>query len=71
MAIITRDERLLSPSRFLNLVLISFISEKFLSTDAVPTGIDRTKCSDLETSISLETSCVSCSCKSSFGCLDM
>ena len=41
MAIITRDERLLSPSRFLNLVLISFISEKFLSTDAVPTGIDR------------------------------
>ena len=33
--------RLLSPSRFLNLVLISFISEKLLSTDAVPTGIDR------------------------------
>ena len=33
--------RLLSPSQFLNLVLISFISEKLLSTDAVPTGIDR------------------------------
>ena len=41
MEIFIKWERLTSPRRFLNRVLIIFILEKLRSTDAVPTGIER------------------------------
>ena len=41
IAIFIKEERLLSPMRFLNRVLIIFIWEKLLSTEAVPTEIKR------------------------------
>ena len=43
IAIFIKWERLFSPVRFLNLVLMSFICEKLGSTEAVPvvTGIDK------------------------------
>ena len=41
IAIFIKEERLLSPMRFLNRVSIIFIYEKLISIEAVPTGIER------------------------------
>ena len=41
MAIFIKEERLDCQIRFRILVFISFICKKLLSTEAVPTGIDR------------------------------
>ena len=41
VAIFIKQERVFSPMRFLRRVLMSFISEKLRSTEAVATGIDK------------------------------
>ena len=70
-----KEERLLSPMRFLNRVLIIFIWEKLISTEVVPTGIERQifaslfKLGNIVSSISLVANSFNCVFISSFGSL--
>ena len=74
MAIFIKELRSLSPMRFLNRVLINFIWDKLLSTEAVPTGIERQifdslfKLGNIDSSISLVANSFSCAFMSCFFC---
>ena len=76
IAIFIRCERLISPRRLRSLVLISFIRENDLSTDAVPIGSDKQQQASLcrfgSSAIKVSLVANSCSCffKLSLGCLD-
>ena len=76
MDIFIKWERLDCPSRFRILVFISFICEKLLSTEVVPTGIDKRMFArvlmfrNMVLSISFVLSSVNREYKFPFGCLD-
>ena len=76
MAIFIQKERLDYPIQFRILVIINFICENFLSTEAVLTGIDRQMFSrvlmfgNMVLGISFVLSSVNCEYKVSFSCLD-